>query len=83
VAQVDKFRQVAGTSGLIVTKLDGSGKGGIVLQLVQRFSLPVRYVGVGESLQDLMPFDADDFVGGLLPDMENSEIGNTDEKSME
>jgi len=78
VAQVDKFRQVAGTSGLIVTKLDGSGKGGIVLQLVQRFSLPVRYVGVGESLQDLMPFDADDFVGGLLPDMRG-----TDEKSME
>jgi len=69
VAQVEKFRDVAGTSGLIVSKLDGTGKGGIVLQLVDRFSLPVRYVGVGESLQDMMPFDADDFVNGLIPDM--------------
>ncbi len=83
IAQVEKFREVAGTSGLIVTKLDGTGKGGIVLQLVQRFSLPVRYVGVGESLQDMMPFDADDFVAGLLPEMEASEAGDADEKSVE
>jgi len=69
VAQVDKFREVAGTSGLIVTKLDGTGKGGIVLQLVHRFGLPVRYVGVGEALEDMMPFDAADFVVGLIPDV--------------
>jgi len=68
VMQVDKFREVAGTSGLIVTKLDGSGKGGIVLQLSHRFGLPIRYVGVGESLEDLMAFDGEAFVTSLLPE---------------
>lgn len=68
VAQVDKFRATAGTTGLIVTKLDGTGKGGIVLQLVDRFKVPVRYVGVGETLEDLMPFNAEDFVSSLLPE---------------
>ncbi|ATX81230.1 signal recognition particle-docking protein FtsY [Mariprofundus ferrinatatus] len=68
VAQVEKFREVAGTSGLIVTKLDGSGKGGIVLQLSHKFGLPVRYVGVGEALEDLMQFNAEEFISSLLPD---------------
>lgn len=68
VMQVEKFREVAGTSGLVVTKLDGSGKGGIVLQLSHRFGLPIRYVGVGESLEDLMPFDGEAFVSSLLPE---------------
>ncbi|MFQ5344463.1 MAG: signal recognition particle-docking protein FtsY [Mariprofundus sp.] len=68
VVQVEKFREVAGTTGLIVTKLDGSGKGGIVLQLSHRFGLPVRYIGVGETLEDLMPFDAEAFVDSLLPE---------------
>ena len=80
VAQVEKFREVAGTNGLIVTKLDGTGKGGIVLQLVHRFALPVRYVGVGEALEDMMPFDASDFVNGLMPDIDP---GNSDEEADE
>jgi len=69
VVQVDKFRKTAGTTGLIVTKLDGSAKGGIVLQLSDTYDLPVRYIGVGESLEDLMPFNADEFVSGLLPNL--------------
>ncbi len=69
VVQVEKFREVAGTTGLIVTKLDGSGKGGIVLQLSHKFGLPVRYVGVGETLEDLMAFNAEEFVSGLLPEV--------------
>lgn len=68
VVQVEKFREVAGTTGLIVTKLDGTAKGGVVLQLVSRFRLPIRHVGVGETLEDLIPFDAEDFVNSLLPD---------------
>jgi len=68
VAQVEKFREIASTTGLIVTKLDGSGKGGIVLQLSHTFGLPIRYVGVGESLEDLMPFDAEEFINSLLPE---------------
>jgi len=67
VVQVEKFRE---TAGLIVTKLDGSAKGGIVLQLAEKFGLPIRYVGVGETLEDLMPFDAEAFVSGLLPEQE-------------
>ncbi len=67
VVQVEKFHEIAGTTGLIVTKLDGTAKGGIVLQLADRFGLPIRYVGVGESLDDLLAFDAKAFVGNLLP----------------
>ncbi len=72
VVQVERFREVAGTTGLIVTKLDGTAKGGIVLQLVQRFGLPVRYIGVGESLEDLMPFAVADFIDGLFPQVETA-----------
>ncbi len=67
IAQVERFGEVAGVTGLIVTKLDGSGKGGIVLQLARRFGLPIRYVGVGESLEDLLPFDPEAFIESLLP----------------
>lgn len=72
IVQVEKFKEVAGTTGLIVTKLDGSGKGGIVLQLSHKFALPIRYVGVGESLEDLMPFDPETFINGLLPEQPES-----------
>ncbi|MFQ5355692.1 MAG: signal recognition particle-docking protein FtsY, partial [Mariprofundaceae bacterium] len=67
VVQVERFREVAGTTGLIVTKLDGSAKGGIVLQLADKFGLPIRYVGMGESMDDLLDFDSEAFVQGLLP----------------
>jgi len=68
IVQVDKFRETAGTTGLIITKLDGSAKGGIVVQLSDTYGLPIRYIGVGESLEDLMPFDAEAFVQSLLPE---------------
>ncbi len=72
VVQVERFREAAGTTGLIVTKLDGTAKGGIVLQLAHRFGLPIRYVGVGETLDDLMEFDPEAFVDGLLPERERT-----------
>ena len=68
IVQVDKFKEVAGTTGLIVTKLDGSAKGGIVVQLSDTYALPIRYIGVGESLEDLMPFNPEAFIDGLLPE---------------
>ncbi len=73
VAQVERFREVAGVTGLIVTKLDGTAKGGVVLQLADAFGLPIRYVGVGEALEDLAPFDAEAFVDSLLPEMEGAD----------
>ena len=72
MVQVEKFRKVAGTTGLIITKLDGSAKGGIVVQLSHTYGLPIRYIGVGEALEDLMPFEAEAFVQGLLPEADEA-----------
>jgi fused signal recognition particle receptor len=67
ISQVREFRQAAGVTGLAVTKLDGSARGGVVFALAREFGLPIRYVGVGESLDDLRVFDPEAFVDGLLP----------------
>jgi len=76
VVQVEKFREIIHTTGLIVTKLDGTGKGGVVLQLCDKFKLPVRYIGVGETLEDLMPFDANAYIDSLLPQPEETDTSN-------
>ena len=65
ISQVSAFREVADVSGLIVTKLDGSAKGGIVIALAEKFGLPVHAVGVGEGADDLQPFEARDFANAL------------------
>lgn len=68
ISQVRQFREAIGVSGLIVTKLDGSAKGGVVFALAREFGLPIRFVGLGERIEDLQPFDAEAFVDGLLPE---------------
>ncbi len=65
-AQVESFKDVAGITGLVVTKLDGSAKGGVVVGLADKFNLPIHAVGVGESLEDLQPFTARDFARSLV-----------------
>lgn len=65
--QVRQFRDVVGVSGLVITKLDGSAKGGVVFALAREFGLPIRYLGLGESAADLREFDPAAFVDGLLP----------------
>jgi len=67
ISQTRQFREAIGVSGLVVTKLDGTAKGGIVFALAREFGLPIRYVGLGESAEDLRVFDAQAFVDGLLP----------------
>jgi fused signal recognition particle receptor len=67
VSQVRQFRQIVGVSGLVVTKLDGTAKGGVVFALAREFGLPIRYVGLGETATDLRVFDAEAYVDGLLP----------------
>ena len=67
VSQVRQFRQIAGVTGLVVTKLDGTAKGGVVFALAREFGLPIRYVGLGETATDLRVFDAQAYVDGLLP----------------
>ena len=65
LAQVSAFQQVADVSGIIVTKLDGTAKGGVVIALADTFGLPVHAVGVGEGVDDLQPFEARDFANAL------------------
>ena len=66
ISQVKAFREVADVTGLIVTKLDGSAKGGVVVALAEEFGLPVHAVGVGEQADDLQPFAADEFAKALV-----------------
>jgi fused signal recognition particle receptor len=64
--QVEVFRNVAEVTGLVVTKLDGTARGGVVVALAERFGLPVHAVGVGEQADDLQPFDAAEFARNLV-----------------
>jgi fused signal recognition particle receptor len=66
IQQVRVFKEMVDVSGLVVTKLDGSARGGIVVALAETFALPVHAVGVGEKAGDLRPFDAGDFARGLV-----------------
>ena len=64
--QAREFSEVADVSGIVLTKLDGTAKGGIVIAVADALQIPVKYIGVGEKAEDLMPFDARDFVDALL-----------------
>lgn len=65
ISQVEAFREAVPLTGLIMTKLDGTAKGGILVALAYRFGLPIHFVGVGEGISDLQPFDARDFATAL------------------
>jgi fused signal recognition particle receptor len=76
ISQVEVFRQIAGVTGLVMTKLDGTARGGILVALAEKFGLPVHFIGVGEGVEDLEPFAARDFaraIAGL-----DDEPGTTD-----
>ena len=66
LAQVRQFHDSLGLTGLVLTKLDGTAKGGIVINVAQEFRLPIRYVGVGEGVDDLRPFDVAEFTAALF-----------------
>ena len=66
LSQAREFQQAVGLTGLIVTKLDGSGKGGIVIAIQDELGLPTRFVGTGEKLQDIEPFDGRDFIAKMI-----------------
>lgn len=66
IAQVKAFDDALGLTGLIVTKLDGTAKGGVVVAIARERPVPIRYIGVGEALEDLRPFNAEEFVSALL-----------------
>ena len=61
LSQVEIFSKIAGVTGLVMTKLDGTARGGILVALAEKFGLPVHFIGVGEGIDDLEPFEADEF----------------------
>ncbi|WP_444928249.1 signal recognition particle-docking protein FtsY [Microbulbifer sp. TRSA002] len=66
INQASQFREAAGVTGLVLTKLDGTAKGGVIFALARRFGIPVRFIGVGEQAEDLQPFRAREFVSALF-----------------
>lgn len=66
LAQAKEFKEVADITGIILTKLDGTAKGGIAVAVHSELGIPVKYIGVGESIDDLQKFDADQFVNALF-----------------
>ena len=68
ISQVEIFQQMVNITGIIMTKLDGSAKGGILISVADRFQLPIHAIGVGETLDDLQPFDPEEFATALIGD---------------
>ncbi|MFL6569739.1 MAG: signal recognition particle-docking protein FtsY [Chthoniobacterales bacterium] len=66
VSQAKEFHQAVGLTGLIVTKLDGSGKGGVVIAIQNELGIPTRFVGTGEKLEDIAPFDGREFIANMV-----------------
>jgi len=65
-AQAEIFRQVVGVTGIVMTKLDGTAKGGVLVSLAEKYGIPIHLIGIGESAEDLRPFDAYAFARGLV-----------------
>jgi fused signal recognition particle receptor len=68
LAQARQFLRAAGVTGLVLTKMDGTAKGGVILAIVRELAIPVRYVGVGETVEDLLDFDPASFASALIDD---------------
>ena len=66
LSQAREFQKAVDVSGLVLTKLDGTAKGGVIFALAQQLNIPIRYVGVGEKIDDLRPFSAKEFVTALF-----------------
>lgn len=66
IAQAQQFHEAIGVSGIAVTKLDGTARGGVLLAIAKKMGIPIRYIGVGEDIDDLRPFDAREFVDALF-----------------
>ena len=66
IFQAREFREVADLTGIVMTKLDGTAKGGVIIGIVNEFDIPVRYIGVGEGIEDLRPYDAKQFTDSLF-----------------
>ncbi len=73
LSQAEKFNDALGLNGIIVTKLDGSAKGGILVALAKKISVPVRFIGIGETADDMQTFDAEEYVDALMAGRQDSD----------
>ena len=64
--QARKFTETSGVTGIVLTKLDGTAKGGVVVAIARELGLPIRFIGVGEKVDDLLPFDPEKFIESLF-----------------
>ena len=69
ISQAKSFKEITNITGIVLTKMDGTAKGGIVLAIKEETSLPVKYIGLGEQINDLKPFDIEEYLYGLFKDM--------------
>ena len=72
LTQAQQFNEALGVTGIVLTKLDGTAKGGIVLAIADRLQIPLRFVGIGESAEDFGVFDAETFVDAVLSPVRSS-----------
>ncbi|MCX8959487.1 signal recognition particle-docking protein FtsY [Erwinia psidii] len=73
ISQTGLFHEAVGLTGITLTKLDGTAKGGVIFSIADRFGIPIRYIGVGEGIEDLRPFKADDFIEALFAREDNAD----------
>ena len=73
LAQADQFRQWVGVTGITLTKLDGTAKGGVIFAIAKKLGLPIRFIGVGEAVEDLRPFEAKQFIDALFAGNDTTE----------
>jgi fused signal recognition particle receptor len=73
ISQAKGFSAAAGCTGIVLAKLDGTAKGGVVIPIRQQFNLPVKYIGLGESPEDLALFDVDRYVAGLFAESDEAD----------
>ena len=66
ISQAKLFKEIVGVTGIALTKLDGTAKGGVVIAIKSELNLPIRYIGVGEAVEDLQPFDSEAFAKALF-----------------
>lgn len=66
ISQAKLFHEAVGLTGISLTKLDGTAKGGVIFAIADQFKLPIRYIGIGEKIEDLRPFQAEEFIEALF-----------------
>ena len=69
ISQAISFKEITNITGIVLTKLDGTAKGGIVLAIKEEVNIPVKFIGLGEKMEDLKPFDIENYIYGLFKDM--------------